>query len=85
MENYQSARIAELEAKIKEYEEREASCCPEDFGFDEVINQLQANQDALVEFVKNAQYCDENGVMPNGYSVAYEAEQLIARIKAGQS
>jgi len=31
------AELAALEAKLREWEEREAVCCPEDRGFDEVI------------------------------------------------
>ena len=31
------AELAALEAKLREWEEREAGCCPEDRGFEEVI------------------------------------------------
>jgi hypothetical protein len=36
------AKIEQLQATILRYEEREASCCPEDVGCDEFIAQLQA-------------------------------------------
>jgi hypothetical protein len=41
------ARIAELEAEREQWKEREASCCPEDVGFEEMIATLsRQNEDA---------------------------------------
>lgn len=36
------AALAAAEAKLAQWEEREAACCPEDFGFPEVIESLRA-------------------------------------------
>lgn len=35
-------RIAKLERQLRDWEEREAAVCPEDYGFDEVIGSLRA-------------------------------------------
>lgn len=43
------ARNVLLEKNVLEYEEREASCCPEDFGFEDVITHLRAENERLKE------------------------------------
>lgn len=40
-------RVPELEAELDKWREREASVCPEDFGFEEVIKTLRAEVERL--------------------------------------
>jgi vacuolar-type H+-ATPase subunit I/STV1 len=41
----QRKNVDALQAKLEEWEEKEAACCPEDFGFDEVIKSLRKQLD----------------------------------------
>lgn len=49
-----ATRLAELEAEVARWEEREAACCPEDRGFEEVISTLRATNARLVGLLKEA-------------------------------
>jgi len=37
-----------LRKQLDEWEEKEAACCPEDFGFEEVIKSLQTKLDVAI-------------------------------------
>ena len=45
-----------LRKQLDEWEEKEAACCPEDFGFEEVIKSLQTKLDVVVEATKALLY-----------------------------
>jgi len=44
-------RLFSLEAELSDWEEREAACCPEDYGFDEVIATQTKHIDALEQHI----------------------------------
>lgn len=62
--------IADLKAKLMEWEEREASVCPEDYSFEEVI----ATRDARIEELEKATYFDQSG-KPIGWFTNHYASQ----------
>ena len=62
-------RIRGLESKLREWEEREAAICPEDYSFEEYIRSLQAQIKHL------------NGLFPDDPKVQGELESKIVRLK----
>jgi len=51
--------LEQKDLRLREFEEREAACCPEDFGFDEVIsiqqNELDKKDAKIAELGKAAE------------------------------
>lgn len=79
-------RIEELEARIAELEEREASVCPEDVGIVEYVSTLRANVDELamltrmlVHSVRKANPDNETARQAMGYLQRHNLQGSILR------
>jgi hypothetical protein len=78
--------LAAMERELDAWREREAACCPEDFGFDEVIAQLRAENERLKAGVVGVVVDD---AMVERYEnarrdfAAYEDNERLSRILLG--
>lgn len=73
------ARIRQIEAEVEDWRNREASACPEDFGFEEVIAALRAaaqERDRQIEVLEQERDDDTALIRRLNATVAAQAEEI---------
>jgi len=67
-----------LRKQLDEWEEKEAACCPEDFGFEEVIKSLRKQLEVAVEAIDTI--INPDSPFASSKYIAREAKAKINRI-----
>ena len=74
-----------IHKELDEWEVKEAACCPEDFGFEEVIKSLQTKLDVAVEALRKyatAGNWNEYTYFDGEYAGGQLAEEALKRLEA---